>query len=179
MINYPSSAKPIFIKSPNTAAIITSLATGRFSAIFKKISEDADLEIYLKKWMEDKISAEVSAVVSIKNPSILSKTDCNALLNLRNEDIVCELKERAPTLYLALYSAVNSQKRRNMISEGHSDDKSPTSLAMALSILMRRRNPTLTALSYRVSMVLHHSGAKKKVCVYFLMVQREVIWFTQ
>lgn len=115
------------------------------------------------KWFEDKILDEVSEVVSVKNPSILSKTNCEDLLSLKNEDVVSELQKRAPVLYIALKNSVISRRRRKKIKEGQVKDQSLCTLAMAFGILMKMRSPTLSALAYRSSLVLHHSGAKKRV----------------
>ena len=107
----------------------------------------------------------MSEVVGLKNPSILSKTNCDNLLVLKNEDIVDELQKRAPVLYLVLKNSVISRRRRKKIKDGHVKDQSLCTIAMAFGTLMKMRSPILSALAYRVSLVLHHSGAKKKVLV--------------
>ena len=162
-INYPSGASQFQIKSASTSSIIASLATGDVNCIIQKIAQHDQLKNSLFKWIANTVLDEVSEVVRVKNPSILSKTNCDDLLVLKNEDVVEELQKRAPLLYLVLKNSVISRRRRKKIKDGHVKDQSHCALAMAFGILMKMRSPTLSALAYRVSLVLHHSGAKKRV----------------
>eukprot|EP00112_Aurelia_sp_Birch-Aquarium-sp1_P016963 Seg389.2 transcript_id=Seg389.2/GoldUCD/mRNA.D3Y31 product="hypothetical protein" protein_id=Seg389.2/GoldUCD/D3Y31 len=162
-INYSSGASQYQIKSACTSSIIASLATGDFNCTIRKIAEHDQLKHCLLKWIANTVLDEVSEVVRVKRPSILLMTNCDDLLRLRNEDVVDELQKRAPMLYLVLKNSVISRRRRKKIKDGNVKDQSLCSVAMAFGILMKMRSPTLSALAYRVSLVLHHSGAKKKV----------------
>ena len=167
MIQYPSVTRNIQVKSASVSSIIASLATGNYNNIIKKIAENQELLPFLKKWVQDKISDEVASIVSVKRPSTLSLTSCDDLLKLKNEDIINELKEKAPLLHLVLQSATTSPRRRKKIFDGLAKDRSQCCLAMSFSVLMRARSPTHGALAYRISMILHHSGAKKRVIICF------------
>ena len=167
MIQYPSVTRNIQVKSASVSSIIASLATGNYNNIIKKIAENQELLPFLKKWVQDKISDEVASIVSVKRPSILSLTSCDDLLKLKNEDIINELKEKAPLLHLVLQSATTSPRRRKKIFDGLVKDRSQCCLVMSFSVLMRARSPTHGALAYRISMILHHSGAKKRVIICF------------
>ena len=107
----------------------------------------------------------MSTVVAVKNPSLLSKTNCEDLVKLKNEAVIDEMQKRAPLLYHVLKAAVTSRQRKKKIKEGQEHKTCLQGLAMVYAILMRMRSPTLSALAYRISMVLHHSGAKKRVSV--------------
>ncbi len=151
------------IESAGISSIIKSLSNGNIKAAVKKISEDSECKIELNNWLENKIKDETSNIVSSKNKSVLAKIQPNDILNISNNDIVNEVKERAPLIYLVMKSIVISRRRKKKIQEGISQDTTNPNIAMAISVMMRVRCPFLSALAYKISFVLHHSGAKKQV----------------
>eukprot|EP00112_Aurelia_sp_Birch-Aquarium-sp1_P023413 Seg6971.2 transcript_id=Seg6971.2/GoldUCD/mRNA.D3Y31 product="hypothetical protein" protein_id=Seg6971.2/GoldUCD/D3Y31 len=162
-MNYPSGTKSIKIQSDDMRSVIASLAKGNTAAAIKKLAQSKELGPCLLKWIENTALDEASRMASSKNPSVLLKTGCDDLLKLKNDDIVNEFKERAPLSFLVLYANAVSRRRKKRILEGTSVDSSLKGLSMTIAVLMRMRCPMMSALSYKVSFILHHSGAKKMV----------------
>ena len=142
-------------------SIITSLANGNITTAIKKLAQSEEHKPCLLRWIENTALDEASRMASSKNPSVLSKTGCDDLLKLKNDDIVNEFKERAPLSFMVLYANAVSRRRKKRILEGTLLDSSSKGLSMAIAVLMRMRCPMMSALSYKVSFILHHSGAKK------------------
>ena len=79
--------------------------------------------------------------------------------------------------------AVACTKKRANKSDGV-DFKVVSSLSMAASVLLRCRDPCLSALAYHLSTLLWHGGATKKrlvivVQIYYLLKIRNSIYFTE
>ena len=142
--------------------IINCLSNGRVAAAINLLG-DCDFRPHLEGWVQSTIHAETSTMVNLKNPSILGKTSKEDLLMLTNKAIEEEIKARAPLTHIVLKSIATSKRRVKRISEGKSQDRVNPNLVMAMSVLLRARAPSLTALSYRIGFLLHHCGAKKRV----------------
>ncbi len=138
-INYQSGSKQTHVNAGILSSIIIALATGDIKQIVKKMEQHNELKPLLFKWIEDKIMDEIKTVVSVKNPSILAKTNCEHLISLKNESVVDEMQKRAPTLYSVLKAAIVSRQRRKKIDEGKSNDTTLCGLAMVFGILMKHK----------------------------------------
>ncbi len=149
------------VKSKGSSDVIKSLANGRVSAAVKNFADDDMLRPHLLNWIENNIADHISQLVSLKNPSILSQTSATALLTITNDDIENELKIQAPLVYLVLKSIAVSKRRKSKISPGKACDNSTPNVVMTISVLMRARAQTITAMAYNIGFILHHSGAKK------------------
>ncbi|CAB3988657.1 Hypothetical predicted protein [Paramuricea clavata] len=98
-----------------------------------------------------------------KNPSILANSTPHNVINITDACIASELKNRAPTMERILRAAVSGKVKHTVEEEyNEKDKKNVRALSMATSILLRCRNPALSALSYRLSLLLWHGGAEKQ-----------------
>ena len=130
----------------------------------KKVIRDALLEKVCGSVIE-----ECKDLCSVKKPSILRNTTPEGLKQFTESANVTELSERTPVLYTILSSAAGKpvlSKAGNQNGENGANDESNTAapaMSMAVSILLKKRCPQMSARAYRFSTVLWHSGAKKQV----------------
>ena len=117
------------------------------------------------------ISDKCKELCSTKSPSVLRDVSPLGLREFTETTHVAELDNRAPVLHAVLSSAVwknptvkenlTDVQEPNRASEQHAKVVSP--ISVATSILLKSRCPQMSAQAYRLSTVLWHSGAKKKV----------------
>ena len=121
------------------------------------------LKVKLLNKVEYEIQEECKSISSKKKPSVLSHVSPASIISLKDMDVVNELKERAPVTHRCM-QAIACSKKRSIKKDGV-DYKLVNSLSMAASVLLRCRNPCLSAAAYRLSVLLWHGGAAKKVCI--------------
>jgi hypothetical protein len=127
-----------------------------------------DLKELILNKLENDLKKESSGLCSRKNPSLLSDSKPESIINLKDSCIVKELEERAPILHRVL-KAVASGKMKCINNIEKDDKKSERNfkvtraISMATSVLFRCRTPSMSALSYRLSILLWHGGAEKQV----------------
>ena len=96
-----------------------------------------------------------------REPSILTKTSPESIISCKEQDLVNELQEKAPTFYSCLLAASSSQRG----DPKKNKQKTTPSISMASSILLKCRNPSMAANAYRLSVLLWHGGAKKQIYI--------------
>jgi transposase len=119
--------------------------------------------------VENEIQKECKAISSRKVPSVLSQVSADDILALKDIDIVTELKERAPVTHRCMQAIARSPRKTKNSEANH---KVVSSLSMAASVLLRCRNPCLSAAAYRFSVVLWHGGVGKMVSLIFYSKNR-------
>lgn len=110
--------------------------------------------------LENDIRKESIEMCSRKKPSVLSSTKPASIISLKDSVVVKELEERAPTLYRILKTVASGKSRK---SAKKNEDKVTHALSFAISVLFRCRSPYMSAISYRLSILLWHGGAEKQV----------------
>jgi hypothetical protein len=126
--------------------------------------ESEDLREKLLCKVEKDINIESKGLSSRKNQSVLADTTPNNLININDSTVTSELKDRAPTVERLLRAVVSVKPKGSaQRKDTKKDHKITRAISMASSVLLRCRNPAMSAMSYRVSLLLWHGGAEKQV----------------
>ena len=105
------------------------------------------------------VEDECKSLCSDKRPSILRYTAPERILQLSDGTIQKELQDRAPTFHRFLQAAVATQNKTSV-------DESVKGVGIAVSVLLKNRNPKMSAMAYKMSLLLWHGGVDKQVCKY-------------
>ena len=93
-----------------------------------------------------------------KSDSCLKESSPDQLAVFSNRTVFKEVEVNCPLLYTALCQASNVCS----LNSEESKERAINAIALAVSTLMRCRNPTMSAAAYRISTVLFHSGVSYK-----------------
>ena len=150
------------------ARIVRNIAAGERSNIVNAVWSSEELKGCLLDKVEQKIQEECTSLCSRKSPSTLADVTPASIISLKDSDIENELKERAPTLYRCLQAAASSKRNQAKVKVNCRKDqgevmKTTRAISMASSVLLRCRNPSLSAMAYLLSILLWHAGAEKQV----------------
>lgn len=154
---YPSKTINRRMEDECDASIVRNIVDGTSTGVATAVWSSEKLKSCLLKKVESEIQEECSSLCSKKSPSMLANTSPDHIISLKDESIVGELQERAPTLHRCLAAAVTSKRK------GSKKKNATAALSMASSVLLRCRNPQLSANAYRLSVLLWHGGAQKQV----------------
>ena len=160
-LNYPSKTYTRKVEDECDARIVRNIVDGTSTGVANAVWASEQLKSCLLKKVEKNIQDECSSLCSKKSRSILANTSPTHIISLKDVTIISELEERAPTLYRCLPTAVSSKRKA-----GVQKKNTTAALSMASSILLRCRNPALSANAYRLSVLLWHGGAQKQVPFY-------------
>jgi hypothetical protein len=130
-------------------------------------SHSRDLKDMIMCKIEKDVVNEFEGLCSLRNPSILANSTPHNVINITDACIASELKNRAPTMERILRAAVSGKVKHTIEEEYNEKDKKYVrALSMATSILLRCRNPALSALSHRLSLLLWHGGTLFSLYLY-------------
>ena len=93
-----------------------------------------------------------------KSDSCLKERSPDQLAVFSNKTLCKEVNTHCPVLYSALCQASNLC----CLNSEESNERAVNAIALAVSALIRCRNPTMSAAAYRISTVLFHSGVSFK-----------------
>ena len=151
-------------------ATIRLIADDEIKTATEKIFSSKKFQQPINDHITEMVQKESLNIASANNPSMLAKTDPKSLLEFTDEKFVEELRQKALVLYQVLFAAVVTRKRYLQIKRGEETDAfSKPAISMAASVLLKNRDQKLCAQAYRVGFILHHSGAKNLVSLYFIL----------
>ena len=109
----------------------------------------------------------------MSRPSILRFTEPAKILDLSDGTIQNELEERAPTLHRFLKAAVTTKTKGKIPKKGEPERsvKLVNGVGMAAAMLLKNRNPKMSAMAYKMSLLLWHGGVDKQVFLTFFVVK--------
>ena len=93
-----------------------------------------------------------------KSESCLKESSPDQLAVFSNKTLCKEVEIHCPLLFSALCQASNMCGLNSEASK----ERAVNAIALAVSVLIRLRNPTMSAAAYRISTVLFHSGVSYK-----------------
>lgn len=134
------------------SSIIKSVVSGKYDTLVNAVWASQILKVKVLNKVEYEIQEECKSISSKKKPSVLSHVSPASIISLKDMDVVNELKERAPVTHRCM-QAIACSKKRSIKKDGV-DYKLVNSLSMAASVLLRCRNPCLSAAAYRLSVLL-------------------------
>ena len=163
-IHYPSGPVCKAISGDLDPKIVRGVATNERMSVINAEWESKDLRGKLLRKVEKDINSEIKGLSSRRNPSLLADTTPNNIINIKDSSVASELKDRTPTMERLLRAVVCVKTK----GSGHrkdtkKDHKIARAVSMATSVLLRCRNPAMSAMSYRVSLLLWRGGAEKQV----------------
>ena len=151
------------IRSSTLHALTPGMVCGTSDSVVNAVLNSKELQSRVVKKVEKQVQEECCGLCSRKTPSILTKTSLESIISLKDQDIVNELQEKAPTFYSCLLAASSSQRG----DPNKNNQRTTPSISMASSILLKCRNPSMTANAYRLSVLLWHGGAQKQIYILF------------
>lgn len=155
VIAYPSGN--ITVKSNFDAAeksLISNICLSQWNRAVGAIFRHPSLYDELLKYLEVKVDQEF--IEYTRSESCLKATSTDQLAVFSNKIVCKEVSVYCP-LY---YSVVRGASARSHFNDEESvDHKATNAIALATSALARVKQPCMSALAYRISTVLFHSGA--------------------
>ena len=134
------------------ALIVKNLVFKRRKPVAIAIIKHTEIFEELKPAIGRKVSEEFK--IYSKSDSVLKGTDPQQLQVFSNRLVL----EEAST-YLPIWNAcIRGACGVNHSDKHHTNEKSINSMALATCVLARKRNPSMSALAYRISTILYHSG---------------------
>ena len=176
-LKFPSKTVYKEITEEANASIGRNVVCGTNSSIVNAMWSSEELKSCVLSNVEKEIQSECSKLCSRKSPSILTYISPDSLVSLKDSQIVYELEERAPTLHRCLAAAASSNSKQRQLqdpSQQQLRQKITSTLSMASSVLLRCRNPAMSANAHRLSVLLWHGGAQKQVKLQYMHL--EVLW---
>ena len=150
LICYPSG--DVSVKSSldrGSQNLVRNICQGNWKTVAKACFRHELLVAELKEVFTQEIEFEC------KNYSTSDSRDQLAVFS--NNTLCKEVETHCPLLYAALCKASNLS---NLVSE--ENEKGMTAVALAISSLIRCRNRSMSAVAYRMSTILFHSGVSFK-----------------
>ena len=164
VVHYPSKREGKVVQDKNQARVVRQISTGELEMAARNVMNDTVMKESILKMVEKDIQSECRGLCGNKEPSILTETSSDSLIELTDAKVDEEIRKRAPVLHRILRAAVVSDRWQRK-SSGVKDTatRSTPAISMAASLLLRARNPKLSANAYRLSLLFWHGGAEKQV----------------
>lgn len=137
-----------------------SLADGSPSRIAKAIMNCEPLRISVIEKVLNLVSLETTALCSRNHPSLLKKTTKEDLINFDLQCLCKEWQEKAPVFYSFLLACCESNRRKAAVSWFGS-------VAIAGSILLKQRDPSMSATSIVMAILLKTRSIE--VCFFHIL----------
>ena len=137
-----------------TKTLVENLACENWREVSNAILQHAELAPESRKNIRKGLSKEFSEY--LKSETMLCARNQDEIASFSNKLFMEEVRIFCPVLYNYVIGAsgVSTQVDVNSVAKDHN------SLALATAILARVRNPQASAVHYRISTILFHSGAK-------------------
>ena len=149
-----------------TKSMIVNLCQKNWKTVANSFFQQPNVREELAEPLRRAVSAEFKEYCSTSTNSVLKKCSPEDLASFSNKVLVHEAEVWCPLWMACLKGACDVQ---DFSSE---DVKATNSLALSTAVAARCRNQTMSAVSYRISTVLFHSGVKhedlkllNKLCV--------------
>ena len=167
-INYPSGKQRKALKECEIAHVIKYLALGLNKTAFNTAMKNKELSCLLIELVFKLIDDECEALCRKDSESILRCSTPAALVELKLRDLKNEFSLKAPLLTKLLSQLCTSKRTKvspNNKSEVRVDELIVPTVA---SVVLRARCPEMSALAYRLGLILRHSGAGTLVGSHYL-----------
>ena len=150
-----------------TKSMIVNLCRKNWQTVANSVFQQPHLREELVGPLCKAVDSEFKEYCSNSTDSVLKKSTPEELAAFSNKILVHEAEVWCPLWMACLKGACNVHR-----SSGEDSIKATNSLALSTAVAARCRNPTMSAVSYRISTVLFHSGVKhedlkllNKMCV--------------
>jgi len=149
-----------------TKSMITNLCRKHWKTVANLIFQHPHTREELCEPLRKAVSGEFKEYCAEKTDSVLQKSSPEDLAALSNKILVHEAEVWCPLWMCCVRGACNVSNSRE------ENDKETNSIALSTAVAAKCRNPKMSAVSYRISTILFHSGVKQddlkllnKLCV--------------
>lgn len=152
-LNFPSGPRNKPISDNDVKSIVKNFALSNFKAAVHLMFKSADLKPFVREAVSTAVTSEFKEYCHSDN-SLLKHTSPAELASFSNKLVCHEVSVMCPLWDSAMRAAAGCNR-----SEAKSD-KAVNVLALCSAVLAKFRNERMSALAYRISVILLHSGAK-------------------
>ena len=157
VISYPSGEVSVMNKSDDEGqSIIRNIAIKNWATVANACLRHELLAPEFKDAFAREVAKECKDYS--KSKSCLKESNPDQLAVFSNKTVCKEVEIHCPLLFSALCQASNMCGLNSEASR----ERAVNAIALAVSALIRLRNPTMSAAAYRISTVLFHSGVSYK-----------------
>lgn len=156
------------LKDCDIAHIIKYLVLGLSKTAFNTAMKNEELACQLAEIVFKSIDIECQGLCKKENASILRRISPADLVDLKLENLKGELCLKAPML-TKLLSIIWKSKRSKSKSQGRVDEVVVPTVA-SIILQSNSRSPDMSALAYRLGLILRHAGAGTFVGIIFFCV---------
>ena len=149
-----------------TKSVIVNLCRKNWKTAANSLFQQPNVREELEEPLRKAVSAEFKEYCSTSTDSVFKKSSPEDLASFSNKVLVHEAEVWCPLWMACLKGACDVQDFSSY------DIKAINSLALSTAVAARCRNQTMSAVSYRISTILFHSGVKhedlkllNKLCV--------------
>ena len=172
-INYPSGPRRVKLSDKKTASIVKYMALGLPKLAMAALLGTCTDFTKAKKLLFKKMEEEMMDLTSTKEPSVLRQTRHDLLPYFKLADFVAELKAKAPLTTELLYTLCVSKAKKHKQEDGEQVD---TAIATIAATMLQKRCVEMSALAYRIGLILRFSGAGQMVS---MVIVNNIIPFTE
>ena len=154
-INWPSGKQKKVLRDSDNAQVIKYLALGLNRTAMKTAMKNKELARELTEIVFNKIDDECQALCKKDSTSILRNNRPAALIDFKLQDLKNEMLQKVPTL-TSLLSKICKSKRSQEKPQVKAEEVVVPTVA---STILHSRCPEMSALTYRLGLILRHAGA--------------------
>ena len=140
--------------SRETTSLIVNCCREKWKAVANIVVKHEDLRSEVIETVGNTVRKEFKEYCRDKTDSILTRKSPEELASLSNKLVAHEVKINCPFWYSCLWGACNASAKDD------GDVKVTNSIALASAVAARCRNQKMSAIAYRISTILFHSGVK-------------------
>ena len=137
-------------------SLIISLTRGNLKAFSNTIFKVQNIREHLLESLERTIGIEFKTYCQDKSESILNGTSPAEIASFSNKILVHEAEVLCPFWMSCLRGACSSSRRRKKVQT----NKIINAMALSTAVAAKCRNQKMSAMAYRISTILLHSGVK-------------------
>lgn len=162
VLAYPSGN--VIVKSnfdTELKSIITNICLSRWNTVIRALFAHSILNAELLNFLELKSEQEIKRYA--KTESCLKSTSPDQLASFSNKILCKELEVNCPVYNAVVRGACGySTTSQEEMPANYTYEKTSNAVALATSALTRVQNPSMSAVAYRISTILFHSGVSNK-----------------
>ena len=123
----------------------------------------------VKELVVKQMDDELENLCRKQTNSILRQTKPAELVSFDMSKLVCELEKEAPFVWQVLKSVSSSKNKKRAQKRGDQAQDLTTVCATIAATVLHTRCAEMSALAYRIGLLLRYSGAGGMVCCKFLV----------
>ena len=143
--------------SKDTKSLLINVSRRKWKAVANIVLKHKELREEMVETMGRRVAAEFKEFCGQKSDSVLTRRTPSEIASISNKVIVHEVQLNCPFWYSCLKGACNAESKL-----GSRSVKIVNSMALATATAARCRNQKISAVAYRISTILFHSGVRSR-----------------